>query len=127
MKKPIKTLGISLILMTVSASANTVFADVNDDLNLSCNIPENGSVSIRWKAQNNDKVSSYKIYVSDPLSQADCYSPDLTYKYQEDSSKLYAANTEYVLKDLVKGRFYSFKLEAYKDDKLVKSDRKSVV
>ena len=123
MKNSIRTLGISLILLTASLSANSALADVNDDLNLSCNLPENGSVSIRWKAQNNDQVSSYKIYVSDPLSQADCYSSDPGFKYQEDSSKLYAANTEYVLKDLVKGKFYCFKLEAYKDDKLVKSDR----
>lgn len=122
MNKTIRTLGVSMALLTACFSANTVFADSSNDLNLTCNLSETGPASIRWKLQDKDQVSSYKVYVSDPLSQADVYASDLAYKYQEDSSKLYPANTEYAFNNLEKGKFYSFKLEAYKDDKLVKSE-----
>ena len=122
MDKTLKTLGISLILATTLAYANTALADSTDGLDLACVSSGSGPVSIKWKTQDKEQISSYKIYISDPLSQAECYSPDLKMNYLEDSSKLNPADTEYAVNSLEKGKFYVFKLEAYKDDKLVRTD-----
>lgn len=123
MNRTLKTAGVSLALLTACLSANTVFADGQDKADISCSLSFFGNrTNISWNDTGNSKISSYKLYVSDPLSPDKCCSADIPLKYVENSSKLTGASTDYDLKDLEKGKYYRFKLEAYQDSELVGSD-----
>lgn len=123
MNRTLKTAGVSLALLTACLSANTVFADGQDKADISCSLSFFGNrTNISWNDTGNSKISSYKLYVSEPLSPDKCCSADIPLKYVEDSSKLTGASTDYDLKDLEKGKYYRFKLEAYQDSELVGSD-----
>ena len=76
MKNTFKALGISLVMLTVSLSANTVFADSSDNiiLDFHTGFSETGKCTeFYWKKQDKDLVSSYKLYISDPLSQTESF------------------------------------------------------
>lgn len=125
MKNTFKALGISLVMLTVSLSANTVFADSSDNiiLDFHTGFSETGKgTEFYWKKQDKDLVSSYKLYISDPLSQTESYKTDIPVKHLEDISNPDQNSYTIDFKDLENGKYYRFKLEAYKDSELVGSD-----
>lgn len=126
MKNVLKTFGISLILLTSSFFTNTSLADDIDDPNdLGLNISSSGTTTaLNWIKPRKNKYSSYKVYISQPVSQAEIFSTEIPVGYVEGSSKLNAKSTSYVFTNLEKGKYYRFMLEAYKNGKLV--DRESI-
>ena len=69
MNRTLKTAGVSLALLTACLSANTVFADGQDKADISCSLSFFGNrTNISWNDTGNSKISSYKLYVSEPLS-----------------------------------------------------------
>ena len=120
MKNTLKTIGVSAALLTACLSANTVFADGSDKIDLGCSLSlsETG-MNLSWEKQDKNRVSSYKIYISDPLSQTDSIKTDIPVKYVENSSKLDQDSNSYVFSDLSKGKYYRIRLEAYNGSDLV--------
>lgn len=123
MNRTLKTAGVSFALLTACLSANSVFADSKDDIDLDCWLATmDNCTSLNWNEQYEKQVSSYKLYISGPVSQTESNSTDIVLKYVEDSSKLNSDSCNYDFQDLEKGKYYRFKLEAYKGNKLVKAE-----